>query len=212
MNSNADESEIVMISALNQFVFCPRRCALMHVEGIWADNEHTALGSLLHEHADEPGYESGEGATVLRALPLYSVRYGLAGKADLVELRPDRFGNDVPAPVEFKKGKRRRFDNDDIQLCAQALCLEEMFATEVPVGFVYHAATRRRREVIFDWRLRMETEKTINAVRDLLRSAEVPAAELKPRCDGCSLRGVCLPELTALNTEQGDYRRQIWAE
>lgn len=211
LNSINGEQEIVSISALNQFVFCARRCALMHVEGIWQDNQHTVIGSLLHEHADAPGYETGEGVTLLRALPLYSARHGLAGKADIVELRPDRFGNDVPAPVEYKKGKRRRFDNDDVQLCAQALCLEEMFACEVPIGFIYHAASKRRREVIFDWQLRAETARTIQAVRELLASAEIPAAELKPRCEGCSLRGVCLPELTSVEAGKSDYSQMLWA-
>ncbi|MCI0419164.1 MAG: CRISPR-associated protein Cas4, partial [Acidobacteria bacterium] len=110
--------ERVPISALNQYLFCPRRCALMHVEGIFIENEHTILGSLLHDHSDEPGYETDEGVTVLRALPLFSDRYGLTGKADIVEL-----GGGTPLPVEYKKGKKRHFENDDVQLCAQALCL-----------------------------------------------------------------------------------------
>lgn len=206
MNPPDSGLEPVSISALNQFVFCPRRCALMHVEGIWQDNQHTVIGSLLHEHADAPGYETGEGVTLLRALPLYSARHGLSGKADIVEMR-----DGVPAPVEYKKGKRRRFDNDDIQLCAQALCLEEMFVCEVPVGFIFHAASKRRREVIFDWQLRAETEGTIQAVRELMVSARVPAAELKPRCEGCSLRGVCLPEMTAFDANKDSYRQQLWA-
>src|SRR6266508_3366071 len=113
MSDEQGDLELVSISALNQYVFCPRRCALMHVEGIWRDNEHTVIGSLLHDHADEPGYAADDGETV---------------------------------PVEYKKGKRRSFENDDIQLCAQALCLEEMFACEVSRGFIYHAASRRRRE------------------------------------------------------------------
>jgi CRISPR-associated exonuclease Cas4 len=191
MNPSASDREPILISALNQFVFCPRRCALMHVEGIWSDNEHTIIGTLLHDRSDEPGYETDGEVTVLRAVPLYSERYGLSGRADIVELRAG-----VPVPVEYKKGKRRKFDNDDIQLCAQALCLEEMFACEVAFGYIYHAASKRRREVLFDWRLRDETLRTMTAVREMLRSGAVPAAELKPRCDGCSLRGTCLPELT----------------
>src|SRR6266581_4919213 len=131
--------EPVMISALNQYVFCPRRCALMHVEGIWSDNEHTTIGTLLHDHTDEPGYETDGAVTLLRALPLYSSHYGLVGKADIVEMRAG-----VPAPVEYKKGKRRQFENDDIQLCAQALCLEEMFGVAVTEGCIYHAAKRFR--------------------------------------------------------------------
>lgn len=202
-------AEPVLISALNQYVFCPRRCALMHIEGIWRDNEHTTVGSLLHDHADKPGYEAGKGVTILRALPLRSIRYGVAGTADIVEMREG-----APAPVEYKKGRRRQFDNDDIQLCAQGLCLEEMFACEVPAGYIYHAASKRRREVIFDWRLRQQTEAAIASVRELLASGHAPTAELKPRCDGCSLRGVCLPELTSAHSapQQERYRIQLWRE
>ncbi len=185
------QAEPVPISALNQMLFCPRRCALMHVEGIWVENEHTVMGTLLHDNVDRRGYETACGVTLLRALPLRSDRYGLSGRADIVEIHDGTY-----APVEYKKGRRRRFDNDDVQLCAQALCLEEMFACEVPVGYVFHAASKRRREVIFDWKLRAQTIDTIDRVRELLASGETPAAVLLPRCDGCSLRGICMPEIT----------------
>jgi CRISPR-associated exonuclease Cas4 len=201
--------EPIVIAALNQYVFCPRRCALMFVEGIWSDNEHTALGTILHDHADAPGYEMDEGVKLLRGLPLFSRRYGITGKADIVEMR-----SGVPAPVEYKKGRRRKFENDDIQLCAQALCLEEMFSTAVPAGFIYHAASKRRRKVVFDERLRSETEETIQAVRQLIAEGEVPPAVLKPRCDGCSLRSVCMPELTGERAPNSYKRsaRELWDE
>ena len=186
--------DIIAISALNQFIFCPRRCALMHIEGIWSDNEHTAKGTILHKNADEKGYETDKGVKLIRALPLFSQKLGLSGKADIVEQR----GKEI-IPVEYKKGKRRKFENDDIQLCAQGLCLSEMFQVSVKRGFIYHAASRRRREVIFDEILRNETIKTIEAVRELLKLQKIPAAELKPRCNGCSLRGTCLPELSDAN-------------
>ena len=203
-------SEPVMISALNQYVFCPRRCALMHVEGIWSDNEHTTIGALLHDHTDAPGYESDGDVTVLRALPLYSSRYGLVGKADIVEMRAG-----APTPIEYKKGKRRRFENDDIQLCAQALCLEEMFGIAVTEGCIYHAASKRRRKVTLDDKLRRETQQTIEAVRRLLAEERVPPAILKPRCEGCSLRPVCLPELTgaeASMSRQAQYQHDLLSE
>ncbi len=184
--------EPVLISALNQYVFCPRRCALMHVEGVWVDNQHTIIGSFLHEHVDEPGYETDKDGTLLRALPLVSQRYGITGRADIVEVRDDTY-----IPVEYKKGKRRKFENDDVQLCAQGLCLEEMFTCEVTVGYIFHAASKRRREVIFDWQLRQETQRVIEAVRHMLAEEITPPAELKPRCEGCSLRGVCMPEITS---------------
>jgi CRISPR-associated exonuclease Cas4 len=186
--------ETIAISALNQFVFCPRRCALMHVEGIWSDNEHTVKGTILHENADDAGYETDKGVKLLRALPLFSRKFGLSGKADIVERR----GKEI-IPVEYKKGKRRKFENDDIQLCAQGLCLEEMFQTQIVRGFIYHAASRRRREVLFDENIRNATIETIEAVRELLQAETIPAAQFKPRCDGCSLYGICLPKLSDPN-------------
>jgi len=222
-------TEPILISALNEYVFCPRRCALKLIDGYWEDNEHTSMGTLLHDHTDEPGYETDDGVTLLRALPLFSSRYGLSGKADIVEVwsaaSSRRFGmergesgNKLPhskahskyAPVEYKKGKRRKWDNDDVQLCAQAFCLEEMFAVTVEKGYIYHAASKRRREVLFDEQLREETKQTIAAVRELLANGEVPPAILKPRCDGCSLREVCLPELTRAHNEVSlRYEREL---
>ena len=197
--SEMREDEPLLISALNQYLFCPRRCALMHTEGIWVDNAHTAKGTLLHEHADSSGYEHDKGAKVLRGLTLYSTQYGLTGRADIVEVRDMEVAQSRRKsymPVEYKKGKRRRFENDEVQLCAQALCLEEMFSTEIERGYIFHAASKRRHEVVFDAALRAETVKTIEAVRALIASKVTPAARLLPRCDGCSLRGVCLPELS----------------
>jgi CRISPR-associated exonuclease Cas4 len=204
-----EEREAILISALNQYALCPRRCALMHIDGIWADNEHTTLGSLLHNRTDEPGYETDGEVKLLRALPLYSLRYGLTGKADIVEMR-----GSVPLPVEYKKGRRRQFDNDDIQLCAQAFCLEEMFGVSVLEGAIYHATSKRRRKVIFGAGLRQETAQTIMAVRSLLALGRIPPAELKPRCSGCSLRPMCLPELTGMRPGRGlqDYQRSLWSE
>lgn len=183
--------EIISISALNQYVFCPRRCALMHLEGIWADNEHTAKGTILHKTADERGYETDSNGKIIRALPLFSDKYGLSVKADVIEIRRDEI-----IPIEYKKGKRREFDNDNIQLMAQAICLEEMFDKKVKRGFIFHAASKRRREIFFNESLRNETVSVIEAVRNLFRSEKIPSAELKPRCRGCSLYGTCLPKLS----------------
>lgn len=184
-------TEIISISALNQYVFCPRRCALIHVEGIWSDNEHTVKGTILHKNADEKGYETDGDAKLVRALPLYSQRYGLSGKADIVEIHPKEI-----IPVEYKKGKRREFENDDVQLTAQAFCLEEMIEKPVSRGFIFHAASKRRREVIFNEKLRNKTTSIIKSVRNLLYSETIPNAEFKPRCKGCSLYGTCLPKLS----------------
>lgn len=184
------------LSALNHFLYCSRRAYLIHAEGVFVDNEHTVLGNLAHEHVDTPGYEQRAGWELLRALPLFSDKLGLTGKADLVEIQrePDT-GHIVGArPVEYKKGPQRRFDNDDVQLCAQALCLEEMFGLAVTDGAIFHAASQRRRDVPFDESLRAQTRSALAGLRALLATAKIPPAELKPQCDGCSLRGVCLPE------------------
>lgn len=203
-----NQNELILISSINQYVFCPRRCALIHVEGIFEDNEHTVKGSLLHDHPDTPGYETADdSAKILRALPLFSKEHGLVGKADIVEMREKQ-----PTPVEYKKGRKKQWGNDDIQLCAQALCLEEMFHATIDKGFIYHAASKRRREVFFDDKLRGETFQTIEAVRKMLEDGAVPPAMLAPKCDGCSLRKICMPELTSeKNQATAAYDKALWA-
>lgn len=184
----------VPISAINHYLYCERRCALIHVEGVFAENVHTVEGSLLHAAADSPGVETGAGLRIARALPLRSCRLGLVGKADLVEFHPLPEGGERPVPVDYKHGRRRQWDNDDAQLCAQALCLEEMLGVEVPAGAIYHAGSKRRRAVAFTRELRALTEEAVAGVRRLLVESRLPGARLMPKCDGCSLRPACLPE------------------
>jgi CRISPR-associated exonuclease Cas4 len=198
--------ELIPLSALNHFLYCPRRAALIHVEGIFEDNEHTVRGNILHEHADLPGYAVAKGVTVLRALPVWSERLGLSGKCDVVEARPHPQPLSHPTgeggryqslvPVEYKKGKRRAFENDDAQLCAQGLCLEEMFGVTVERGAVFHAASKRRREVEFTAELRKLTEEAIAELHRLSASGSVPAAVFKPACEECSLYEICMPQVT----------------
>ncbi len=205
-----DDDNPIILSALNDYLYCPRRCALHRVEGVWSDNTHTVRGTLAHRNADHPGYRAyaesagsaapGELFRVERAMPLFSRRHNLIGKADIVEFRraPDREAL-FPFPVDYKLGPRRKWDNDDVQLCAQALCLEEMLGLPeggVMAGAVYHVKTRRRRPVEFTPALRRLTLDTVEAVRSLLASGAVPAANVKPQCKGCSVRAICLPELT----------------
>jgi len=187
------------LSALNDYLYCERRAALKFIEGLRGTNEHTIIGDLAHAHVDTPGYEQRAGWELLRALPLFSDTLGLSGKADLVEIRRDPANGHVTAarPVEYKKGPKRRFDNDEVQLCAQALCLEEMFALTVSDGAIFHAASACRTEVAFDEALRAHTRAALDGLRALIATRKIPPAELKPQCDGCSLRVVCLPEKTA---------------
>ena len=189
----------IPISALNQFLYCPRRAYLIHVEGIFVDNHHTILGNLAHEAVDHPGYEERAGWELLRALPLFSDQLGLTGKADLVEIQRDASDRIIAAhPVEYKKGPKRRFGNDEVQLCAQALCLEEMLGFSVTDGAIYHAASARRTEVSFDASLRTRTRDALVALLALVASRAIPRAEMKPQCEGCSLHEICLPEAAGL--------------
>jgi CRISPR-associated exonuclease Cas4 len=192
----AEPAEALALSLLNDFLYCPRRAALKGVEGWWGSNEHTVRGELAHEHADLPGYEVAKGVKLLRALPVFSDRLGLSGKCDIVE----QHGDGSLCPVEYKKGKRRRFTNDDAQLCAQALCLEEMFGRPVSQGAVFHAASRRRREVKFTAELRKTTEDAVAELRRLAEATAVPLAVFKPACEECSLYKVCLPQVTSRPT------------
>jgi CRISPR-associated exonuclease Cas4 len=180
---------------------------MIHAEGVFVDNEHTVLGNLAHEHVDTPGYEQRAGWELLRALPLFSDTLGLTGKADLVEIRYADFASEISdrkvaaaRPVEYKKGPKRRFDNDEVQLCAQALCLEEMFGVVIESGAIFHAQSQRRSEVVFDAALRDRTLQAVSALKSLLANPAAPAAELRPQCDACSLHEVCLPEAAGRRT------------
>ena len=204
---NLGEREALPLSLLNDFLYCPRRAALKIVEGWRAENKHTVLGDIVHEHADLPGYEVAKGIKLLRALPVFSDRLGLNGKCDVVEaelrspstnLKSEISNMKSLRPVEYKKGKRRQFENDDAQLCAQALCLEEMFKLSVERGAVFHAESKRRREVEFTSELRALTEEAIQQLHRLLALEQVPPAEFKPACEECSLYRICLPEITSV--------------
>jgi CRISPR-associated exonuclease Cas4 len=202
--------EPIPLSLLNDYLYCPRRAALKIIEGWREANEHTERGKIVHEHADLPGYEVANGVKLLRALPVFSERLGLNGKCDIVEQR----GDGTFYPVEFKRGKRCRFENDDAQLCAQALCLEDMFNISVPQGAVFHAESKRRREIEFDSALRETTLKAVSAVRTLAEAESLthraPAAKFKPACEECSLFEICLPKLTGDLTGVRNASRRLF--
>lgn len=201
-----DEQRIVVpVSALRHYTFCPRRCALQYVEQTWADNRFTIEGDALHERVDTAGYEERPGVRVVRALPIFSDRLGLSGRADVVEFVHGADGRDHPSPVEYKRGARRLHDQADLQLCAQALCLEEMFGVSVDRGSIYFGDSRRRREVAFSPELRERVAVTAGAVRALMREARTPPARHGAWCDGCSLQPACIPTVTEGNDRSAAY-------
>jgi CRISPR-associated exonuclease Cas4 len=199
------DADLVPISALQHWSYCPRQCALIHVERAWEENLYTLRGRRAHEKVDRPEAESREGVRVERGLLLWSDRLGLIGKGDVVE-----FHGETPYPVEYKHGPRRRRMHDDLQVAAQALCLEEMFARPVPRGAVYHHTSRRRREVLVDDPLRRRAEEAVRAVRALLAQERLPAAVHDARCKHCSLRESCLPAVAGEPSRARQARRSLF--
>lgn len=187
------EDDLVMISALQHYAFCLRQCALIHVEQAWLENRWTAEGRILHERVHEQEVESRAGVRIERGLPLRSLRLGLVGVADVVEFHPLLGGGWQPFPVEYKRGKPKPEHCDEVQLCAQAICLEEMMEVEVLEGALFYGKTRHRHDVVFNPDLRRETEETAKRVRELLASGKTPKPVYEKKCKQCSLAEICLP-------------------
>lgn len=206
-----DEDRILVpISALNHYIFCERRAALIHTEGVFPRNQFTAQGDALHKTADEPGYRERRGCRTVRAMALFSDRLGLTGRADIVEFWPCA-GGEEPRPVDYKRGRTSAWANDHIQVCAQALCLEEMLSVTVAQGSIYHGASRRRTTIRFDAGLRERTVDAINRLRALLTSGEIPAPVYRPRCHGCSFEPTCLPAQRDDSPGLARYMRSLFA-
>ncbi len=203
-----DSEPLVAISALQHYSYCPRQCALIHQEQSFDDNEFTLRGHRAHRRVDSGEVTMEEGVRVLRSLPLYSERLGLVGKADVVEFLADG----TPYPVEYKQGKRHRREHDDIQLAAQAICLEEMTGKAVPEGAIYHHKSKRRRVVAIDARLRQAVEEATEAVRRLLCEKTLPPpVEDASLCRACSLVDLCQPELVSAAERIVRLRRGLFS-
>lgn len=199
------EDDLLPLSALQHLLFCERQCALIHLEQIWVENPLTAEGRQLHERVDSGVGESRGDVHLARGLPLRSLWLGLSGKADVVEMHRvlgDEPGANLPGldgrwrafPVEYKRGKPKSHRADEVQLCAQALCLEEMLGAPVPAGALFYAQTRRRLDVAFDSSLRQLTEETSARLHRLIASGTTPMPVREPKCDRCSLLEVCMPD------------------
>ena len=189
-----DEADPIPLSALQHWAYCPRQCGLIHLEQTFDDNLHTHRGNAVHAQVDRPGFEIRRGLRVERALPLFSDRLGLVGKADTVEFE----GDGTPFPVEYKHGSRHKATAiaacDDVQLAAQAVCLEEMTGRPVPEGAIFYATGKRRRNVCITQELRQQVECMAAEVRAMLLTERLPPPTADPRrCTGCSLRDRCQP-------------------
>ena len=190
---NYEIDDLIFLSALNHYLYCPRRCALIHIEQLWSENLFTAEGRIMHDKADSNKFESRGNVRIDYSVPLRSLRLGLVGKADVVEFH--KHGDMwIPFPVEYKRGKPKMDDCDKVQLCAQAICLEDMLNIEIREGALFYGQTRRREDVVFDKTLRMETEDTAKKVHELIESGITPRAEYSKKCKLCSLLNICLPK------------------
>ncbi len=191
----AAEDALIPLSALQHHLFCPRQCALIHVERIWAEDVATAEGRLLHERAHAGGGETRPGIRVARGVALRSLVLGVSGIADVVEFHDARGGQrGKPFPVEYKRGKPKGHRADEVQLCAQAICLEEMFRTAIPDGALFYGETRRRCPVRFDADLRALTARVAAEARAMLAAGSTPPPVKTAACRRCSLADACQPD------------------
>ena len=188
-----DNNDSIPISALQHYLYCPRQCALIHIERLWMENRHTAEGRILHGRVDQPKIEQRQRVRTITSMPIFAPELGISGVADVIEFHAGDEGN-IPYPVEYKRGRPKPHQADQVQLCAQALCLESMYGCSVPEGALYYGKTRRRLVVSFDCELRRLTHDAVAATREMICSGKTPLATYEAkRCDACSLINLCWP-------------------
>ncbi len=188
------EDDLIQLSALQHYVFCKRQCALIHIEQLWAENYFTASGRIMHERVHENEQECGNGVRIERGRAVRSLELGIIGKMDVVEFHlqePDKWR---AYPVEYKRGKTKIDDCDRVQLCAQALCLEEEFGTEIPEGAIFYGRSRRREYVEFSVELRVKTKKICKEIHQFIQRCVTPLAVYTQKCVTCSLNELCMPQ------------------
>ncbi|MCJ8503089.1 CRISPR-associated protein Cas4 [Desulfatitalea alkaliphila] len=210
------EASLLPLSALQHLLYCERQCALIHIEQAWVENRYTAEGRLLHDRVDIPRSESRRDIRQAFAVALCSSRLGLVGKADVVEFHRVQTETTSagsrswrPFPVEYKRGRPKKRNHDKVQLCAQALCLEEMLSTEVPEGALYYGKIRRRTKVAFDASLRRQTEAAAQRLHALVSGRRTPPAVYSPACDNCSFLESCLPKTLNRRSSVRQYLKEV---
>jgi len=199
------EEEFLMLSGIQHFAFCRRQWALIHIEQLWADNVQTVEGNILHERVhDEFSVEKRVDSIVSRGMRVFSQTLGVTGVCDVVEFRTSPGGIPLagrtdlwqPVPIEYKRGKPKEHQADELQLCAQAICLEQMLVCQIPFGYLYYARTRHRNKVLFTDCLRERVEVMLSEMHDLFRRGHTPKTKPKKSCSGCSLADLCIPKLS----------------
>jgi CRISPR-associated exonuclease Cas4 len=201
------DDQLLPISALQHWLFCPRQCGLIHLEQVWEENRLTAEGRQMHQRVHEEDDENRPSIRIVHGLRIHSYRLGLIGQADVVEFHPSQTGIRLPEaeglwqpyPVEYKRGSPKIDSCDEVQLCAQAMCLEEMLQTIILRGSFFYGKPRRRKEIDLSDSLRQKTQDTAHQLHSLIDSGITPTAVYMKKCDACSLYNRCLPKTTGLN-------------
>ncbi|MBU0679140.1 MAG: CRISPR-associated protein Cas4 [Verrucomicrobia bacterium] len=216
------EDDLLPLSGLQHLLFCERRAALVHLEQEWGENRFTVEGRNLHEHVHEAGRESRNQLRIARGVRLRSLRLGLTGVADVVEFRrveapagveiPAASGRWQPFPVEYKRGRLRSEEGYAVQLCAQALCLEEMLSATILEGAIFFGATKRRQRIAFDDTLRKATEAAAARLHVLLKGSQTPPPLFEPKCEKCSLLAVCMPKVAGWRKSAARYLEGVLDE
>lgn len=218
------EDDMLMLSGIQHYAFCPRQWALIHIEQQWNENLLTTEGRIMHQHVDDPFYRQKMGSRIcLRAVSIASKKLGLYGVSDAIELYPSDDEQDTithpaypgfwtPYPVEYKHGKPKHSDIDIVQLAAQAMCLEEQYDIRVNSGAIFYGETKRRVEVDITDELRSAVRSYAEAMHEIFRSGIVPCAEQRPYCKSCSLKDICMPETANRQSASNYLKRNLYAE
>ncbi len=214
------ESELLPISAIQHFAFCRRQCALIHIDQLWSENQLTAEGRILHEKTDTSPSQTRADIHIARHVPIRSLHLGLSGIADVIEYHKVDFetpgielsskkGRWTPYPIEYKRGRPKKNRCDEMQLCAQVLCLEEMHALSISQGSLFYGAVRKRKIISMDESLRRETIQTTHKLREMVDSTKLPGADPGAKCRNCSLQDLCLPDVIARKNQGSRYWSQF---
>lgn len=214
MKTEYSPDDYLLISGIQHFAFCRRQWALIHIEKQWNENVLTVEGKILHSRVDDPFYyEKRKDTLITRSMYVSSRTLGITGMCDVVEFVQNpagvpingREGKYAPCPIEYKRGKEKKDDIDTVQLCAQALCLEEMFCTEISYGYMYYGEIRQRVKVELDEPLRSKVRTYISEMHELFARGHTPKAKASKACRSCSLGDICLPKLSKIKQSPGDY-------
>lgn len=218
------EDDMLMLSGIQHFAFCPRQWALIHIDQLWDDNRLTVEGHILHKNVDNSFYRQKSGDIIcLRSVNIASKELGLYGLSDVVELHatdkaidsithPKYPGFWIPYPIEYKRGKPKRNNIDAVQLAAQAMCLEEQYGIHISEGALYYGEIRHREIVVFDEALRKEVRELASEMHKVYDSRKIPKSELKAYCKSCSLKGVCMPETSCSLSASNYLKRNLYEE